>query len=201
MNSLDEKENPFLTPRQAAERLMVSPVTLRHWALAGMLEFATTPGGHRRYKLETVEHFANEHGMNRVASSGTMRRILVVDDDVLLTGYISELFNKHPESIAYEVAHDGFEAGRKLLEFRPHTVLLDLMMPCINGYEVCRNIKLHSSTRETRVVVMTGYYTHENVHMAIGVGAETCLAKPLDKGKLFQALDINVHQKKELISD
>ena len=58
----------YLTPAQAAERLMVSPVTLRHWALAGKLAFTTTPGGHRRFTLEEVERFAAEFSLEGTAA-------------------------------------------------------------------------------------------------------------------------------------
>ncbi len=86
-----------------------------------------------------------------------------------------------PELVQTEVASDGFEAGQKLRVFRPHTILLDLMMPDINGFDVCRKIKENPETCGTRVVVMTGYHTPENVIQAMEAGAEVCLAKPLDK--------------------
>lgn len=186
----------YLSPNEAAARLMISPVTLRHWALAGKLDFVTTPGGHRRYAEEEVERFAAKHeqvspsprlDVIDVPDNG-MQRILIVDDDVQLTGLLVELLQGLPTPIVTDVAHDGFEAGQKMLSFRPHTILLDLMMPGLKGFDVCKRIKDSVITRDTRVVMMTGYNTPENMHKAITSGAEVCLAKPLDKEKLFKAI-------------
>lgn len=186
----------YLTPSEAASRLMISPVTLRHWALAGKLAFVSTPGGHRRYAEEEVERFAaqseklttsaNVH--SHLSSNDGEQRILIVDDDVQLTEFLVDLLSGLPNPVSTDVAHDGFAAGQKMLSFRPHTVLLDLMMPGLKGFEVCRRIKDSVITRDTRVVMMTGYNTPENVRQALAAGAETCLAKPLDKAELFKAI-------------
>ena len=186
----------FLTPNEAAARLMISPVTLRHWALAGKLAFVTTPGGHRRYTEDEIERFAKQ--VEKPVATGDLhatlflddgvQRILIVDDDLQLTDFLVELLQGLPEPVKLEVAHDGFTAGQKMLSFRPHTVLLDLMMPGLKGFEVCRRIKDSPLTSDTRVVMMTGYNTPENIRAATAVGAEACLAKPLDKAKLFKSL-------------
>lgn len=178
----------YLTPHEAATRLMVSPVTLRHWALAGKLAFATTPGGHRRFAEDEVERFAAQHQQTATAAVGGVHRILVVDDNVQLVDCIVELLQRQSESVAMEIAYDGFEAGQKLLAFQPHTVLLDLMMPGLNGFEVCRKIKESPETQGIRVVMMTGYHTPENMSQALGVGADACLPKPLDKTQLLNAI-------------
>jgi len=188
----------YLTPSQAAERLMVSPVTLRHWALAGKLAYTTTPGGHRRFALDEVERFAAEFsagtpatGESGRAAAGTeQRRILVVDDDRQLAGYLAELFSGLSESLVCEVAYDGFEAGRKMSEFSPDALLLDLMMPGLDGFQVCRAIKSDPDSRDTRVVVMTGYHTPTHVQQALDAGAEACLAKPLDRERLMVAMGL-----------
>jgi len=187
----------YMTPSEAATLLMISPVTLRHWALAGRLAFVTTPGGHRRFAEEEVKRFAAEHAhtgdvsaahINTVADDGEVHRILIVDDDVQLTGYLVELLQGLPGPVQTEVANDGFEAGQKLETFQPHTVLLDLMMPGIQGFEVCRKIKENPQTCDIRVVMMTGYHTLENMMQAMEVGAAACLAKPLDKVQLFKVI-------------
>lgn len=187
---MDKKlENPkqYLTPNEVAERLMVSPVTVRHWALDGKLPFETTPGGHRRFLLRDVEAFAS--GRDRPAKQEAMR-ILLVDDNQALVGYLAELFDILPQDIVTEQAYDGFEAGRKLAEFRPHAVVMDVMMPGLNGMEVCRSIKNAPATADVRVVMMTGYPSQENTQQALEAGAAACLAKPLDKAQLFAALEI-----------
>ena len=187
----------YMTPSEAATLLMISPVTLRHWALAGKLAFVTTPGGHRRFAEDEVKRFASQYTqvngalvtrINSASGGDGAHRILIVDDDVQLSGFLVELLQGLPDPVRTEVANDGFEAGQKLQAFRPHTVLLDLMMPGIKGFDVCRKIKENPETCDTRVVVMTGYHTLENMMQAMEAGAEACLAKPLDKIQLFKVI-------------
>ena len=100
--------------------------------------------------------------VNPVYGDGVTHRILIVDDDEQLSGFLVELLQSLPGVVQTKVANDGFEAGQKLQGFRPHTVLLDLMMPGIRGIDVCRKIKENPETCGTRVIVMTGYHTPEN---------------------------------------
>lgn len=181
----------YLTPNEAAARLMISPVTLRHWALAGKLAFATTPGGHRRFAEEEVERFAAQHQQamtEAISDDDGLQRILIVDDDVQFTEFLVELLKGLPGLGETAVANDDFEAGQKMLSFRPHIVLLGLMMPGLNGFGVCRKIKDKSATQDVRVIVMSGDITPENVQKALDAGAEVCLTKPLDKVQLFEAI-------------
>lgn len=181
----------YLTPNEAAARLMISPVTLRHWALAGKLAFVTTPGGHRRFAEEEVERFAAQHQQTMakaIPDDDGKKRILIVDDDIQLSEYLAELLRGLPVAVQTEVANDDFEVGQKILSFRPHVVLLDLMMPGLNGFGVCHKIKDNPATRDIRVIVMSSYITPENTQKAMQAGAEVCLAKPLDTAQLFNTI-------------
>lgn len=187
----DDPEEQHLTPRQVAELLRVSPVTVRHWALDGKLRFVTTPGGHRRFSYADIEKFARDNGVSLVHGKAQGLRVLVVDDNVELAAYIAELLSTQtPEEVAVEVAHDGFEAGEKLHTFKPGVVLLDLMMPGLDGFETCRRIKQNDITRDIRVIAMTGFPTGENVQRIVEMGAEYCLAKPVRAPELLTALGV-----------
>ena len=72
------------------------------------------------------------------------------------------------------------EGCRKVSASLPDIVFLDLMMPGLNGFEVCRNIKSDEDTRKTEIVALTGFFTVENEAMILDAGAEICIAKPLD---------------------
>lgn len=193
--SIDSKKPRYLNPSEAAARLMISPVTLRHWALAGRLAFVTTPGGHRRFSEQEIDRFASEAPPSlknpRDGNSkqiGESHRILIVDDDRQISGLLVEMLHGLPDSVETDIANDGFEAGQKILSFQPHTVLLDVMMPGIKGFDVCQKIKENPVTQNIRVVVMTGFSTPENMQKALDAGADICLTKPLDKTQLFKAI-------------
>lgn len=179
---------PYLTPNEAAALLMVAPATLRVWSDKGLLRAQTTPGGHRRYPRHELERFLREHGQgNAAARKG--RKILIVDDEAAFTRYLSTLLAECP-GVESAIAHDGFSAGQRVHTFHPDTILLDLMMPGLDGFQVCAQIKADPATQGIRVVAMTGYPSPENIGRILAAGAESCLAKPLDEGLLFTALGL-----------
>ena len=179
----------YMTPNEVAELLMVSPVTVRQWAQKGLLKAVTTPGGHRRFLDEDVEAFAKERG---IRFSKTSLSVLVVDDNHSFANYLADLLATLPEPIDVAIAHDGFEAGRKIHLCTPDIVLLDLKMPGLDGFGVCRQIKSDPMTQHIRVIAMTGYFTLENELKIRKAGAEVCLSKPFDKKVLFQAMGLDL---------
>ncbi|MBK8959632.1 MAG: response regulator [Proteobacteria bacterium] len=179
-------DKPYLTPNEVASLFMVSPITVRQWAQKGLLKAEVTVGGHRRFLRAEVERFARDHRLagTRADSQSGHARLLVVDDDRQLVGYIRELLSDI-DNLEVETAYDGFDAGTKMQVIRPHIVLLDLMMPGLNGFEVCQRIKADHLTRDTRVITMTGFASSENTGRSIAAGAERCLSKPLNPEALL----------------
>lgn len=189
MNAEDnEVEKPYLTPTEAAALLMVAPVTLRAWAAKGLLRAQATAGGHRRFLRRDLERFARDRGLrlsDRIPESSELR-VLVVDDDRLFADFLVEfLGNRGAQAVA---CYDGFAAGRRIESYAPDVVLLDLMMPGMDGIEVCRELKADRNTRAIRVIAMTGYPSDANLSTILAAGAEVCLSKPLDHERLLNAI-------------
>lgn len=187
-------EKKYLTPNDVGKLLMVSPITVRQWAQKGELPSLATPGGHRRFLREDLIRFAKRRGLSLALPGSDEPRILVVDDDEPFAAYLLDLFAVLDKPVVTDIAHDGFEAGRKVQTFQPHIVLLDLMMPGINGFEVCRSLKEDPSTSATRVIAMTGYSSSENRARILAAGAEQCLAKPFDRTTLLDAIGFSAHE-------
>lgn len=181
-------ESKYLTPGNVAEILSVSPVTVRQWAQKGMLKSRVTAGGHRRFAEEDVQQFARAYGHTLTEADGNEARILIVDDDKQLSGYLRELLTTLPYNIEVEVADDGFAAGSMVLQFKPNIILLDLMMPGMDGFVVCKRLKSGQITRDIRVIAMTGFPSKENVERILLAGAETCLSKPVSKDTILNAI-------------
>lgn len=173
-----------MTPAEAAARLRVSPITLRHWANKGVLRASYTAGGHRRYARKEVERLAA--GRRR----GEPQTVLIVDDDHLFAGYLQELICSVDAGVKVVYASDGFEAGRKLILCRPEVVLLDLLMPGLDGFSVCRRIKMEPDTAHIRVIALTGQPSPENVRAILSLGAVHCLGKPVDAQALLMAMGL-----------
>lgn len=195
---MDNQDEPYLTPGQVAKLLMVSPAAVRLWAEKGEIKALTTPGGHRRFLPSEVERFSKERGLTSMKKQNVKLSVLIVDDDIQFTHYLTKLLKKFPEKVDVEVANDGFSAGLKVRELEPDVVLLDLMMPGLDGFTVCQRIKSNSITSETRVIAMTGYPSAENVEKILDAGAESCLPKPVDKNELLQLLGLNSSENPEI---
>lgn len=173
----------FLTPNQVASLLMVSPITVRQWAQKGLLPARTTAGGHRRFSREVIEAFARERGIDM---PGDRQRLLIVDDNRELNAYLAALFSAHVQDLEIFSAFDGFEAGRQVQAQKPDVVLLDIMMPGIDGIEVCRSLKNDPDTADIRVVAMTGYHTPEREKKILAAGARVLLKKPFSSEEVLR---------------
>lgn len=185
------KKKPYLTPNEVAQWMMVSPVTVRGWAQRGILKAEVTPGGHRRFRLDEVERFARQ--WNPVGNRGPLR-VLIVDDDRSVAGFLKELLEGAAAPFTVEVAYDGFEAGSKVNAFVPDIVLLDYMMPGIKGPEVCRKIKQTPGLANVRVIGMSGFLSPEYEAELLGAGVECCLTKPIDTTRLLTLIGAEVDQ-------
>ncbi len=180
-------DKDYLTPQEVAEMLMVSPVTVRQWAQKGGLKALTTPGGHRRFQRSDVLNFAANRGIK--SGLHKKRKLLIVDDDVLLAGYLHEVFSNAQEDFEVKVVHDGFSAGSLIQAFLPDVILLDIMMPGINGIQVCGFLKQNADTANTHVIAMTGLDEPDIRQKMLDAGAEMCLHKPLQVDELIAAVD------------
>jgi CheY-like chemotaxis protein len=134
---------------------------------------------HRRVSYEALT--------SPLAGPALRRKVLIVDDDPAILSMLSTFFGKMEE---YEVANaaDGFEAGIQIAWGCPQMVILDLMMPHIDGFKVCREIRSNLHTSQIIVVALTGYATPENVRKALECGADCCLEKPIALKDLEQKL-------------
>ena len=170
-----------LTVSQASRYCRVSPKTIINWIDAGHIKSYKTVGGHRRIKKEDLDHFLKEKGMpafEHIEEEGK-RKILVVDDDEIIVETIVQALEE--DEYGYELisASDGFEAGIQVSHFKPDLIILDIMMPDINGYEVCKKIKTNPETRDTKIVVLSAYLDQESHGKMKEYGADACFSKPL----------------------
>jgi CheY-like chemotaxis protein len=117
--------------------------------------------------------------------------VLIVDDDTQLGLYVAEVIKSRDPGMQIEIARDGFEAGAKVESFRPHALLLDLMMPGMDGFEVCRRLRERPTLNHVRIVAMTGFPSQENVERIMSAGADACLPKPLDPERLLTELGLD----------
>ena len=114
-------------------------------------------------------------------------KVLIADDESSMVEILSSRF----EMNGYEViaAHDGKEALEKTKSEKPNIVLMDVMMPKINGYEVCKLIKSDNDLKETFVILFTVKSGEKDKEMGMAVGADDYVIKPFDSVHLMEKID------------
>ena len=171
----------ILTVFQASKYCNVSPKTIINWIEAGHIEAYKTVGGHRRIKMSNMEDFMRKQGIpvpeEEIISD--RKRILIVDDDPIIVETIVQALEE--EEYDYEIisASDGFEAGLQVNHFKPNLLILDIMMPDIKGYDVCKTIKESEETKDTKIIVLSAYLDDEKFKKMKEYGADLCFSKPL----------------------
>ena len=110
-------------------------------------------------------------------------KILVVDDE----NYILHILDFSLGAEGYEVitAEDGEEAVRKAKEHKPDLVVLDVMMPKMSGFEVCRKLKGESATAEIPVMMVTALNELGDIERGVEAGTDEFLSKPVNKLELL----------------
>jgi len=121
---------------------------------------------------------------------GQLPSILVVDDNHDNTDIIQHYLEVRGYPIT--VAHDGDEALALFETVRPNLVLLDVMMPGRDGWEVCRLMKQHRELgRSVRIIMVTALDEWDDKRQAIQTGADDYVEKPFDLARLAQAVERN----------
>ena len=171
----------IFTVSQASKYCKVAPKTIINWIEAGHINAYKTVGGHRRIKKEDLDRFLEKHQMPAFEqpSEDTRKKILVVDDDKIIVETIVQSLEE--DEYGYELisAADGFEAGIQVSHFKPDLIILDIMMPDINGYEVCKKVKSNPETKNSKIIVLSAYLDDENYRQMKECGADACFSKPL----------------------
>ncbi len=183
-----ESKQSFSTS-EVARFCHVTADTIRKWAEAGRIRVFKTPGGHRRIRRDDLMRFLRENSIpihEDLDNSGV--RLLVVDDEKAVISVIRRFLERSSTPFQIEVAMDGFEAGRQVATFRPDVIFLDLRLPGIDGFEVCRRIKTNPESSSSHVLAMTGYYEGEVAQRVIELGADMLLQKPFTPDDLRRAL-------------
>lgn len=110
-------------------------------------------------------------------------RVLIADDDPqgveLLEAYLSD------SGYELQTAIDGEETLRKVREWQPDLVLLDIMMPRISGFQVCKALRANPQTRGIAVLMITALDQPSDVERAVEAGTEEFLTKPINKTELL----------------
>jgi two-component system alkaline phosphatase synthesis response regulator PhoP len=115
------------------------------------------------------------------------KTILIADDNLtnveLIEAYLSEM------DCRIAVATDGRQTVEKVAECQPDLILLDIMMPKLSGFEVCRIIKQDPDTRHIMILMVTALRELGDVERAVAAGCDDFLSKPINKLELLKRVE------------
>jgi excisionase family DNA binding protein len=172
-------ETDWLTLGQAARYLGVAQSTIRKWSDSGRVRAFKTPGRHRRYRRDDLDAFLQRSAPE--SHAGPI--VLIVDDDERLREYVR--VNLEMEGYTVHEAGSGEEGMKVLDELRPDLVLLDVMMPKVDGWEMLRLMHERHGVGSFPVVMFSGKVDDAAADEAAERGAQGFIGKPFDPQELI----------------
>lgn len=178
-----------LSTTRVAALLGVSSQTVANWIDQGQLRAGRTPGGHRRVTRADLLSFLTERGLPVPDELAEHRpTVLVVEDDPQVGPWLVLRLSMVRPDLRVLLAQDGFQAGELVARERPDAVLLDIFLPGLDGFEVCRRLQADPATRDITVIAMSAHRTPEVRETILAAGAVAFLNKPIDFGRLQSLL-------------
>jgi excisionase family DNA binding protein len=173
------------TTGEAAKVCKVSQQTIIRCFDNGSLKGFRVPGSRfRRIPRDLLFQFMQENGIPTDALESGKRRVLIVDDDEELVELLVDVFERD-KRFDIRTANNGFDAGMTVKEFRPDLVVLDVMLPDINGKEVCQKIRSDKSLEKVRVICISGMVEQDKIADLKVAGANEFLQKPFTVDSLL----------------
>jgi len=182
------------TTGEAAKICKVSQQTIIRCFDSGQLKGFRVPGSRfRRIPRDQLYAFMRDNGIPTDALDSGKRKILVVDDDEALVELIVDALNADGR-FDVRMVNNGFGAGMMIKEFRPDLVVLDVMLPDINGKEVCNLVRSDATMDDVRIICISGMVEQEKIQELRDAGADEFMKKPFDVDQLVarvcQLLDV-----------
>ncbi len=177
----------ILTTGQAAQLCSVDRRTVLRWVQTGLLPGYRTAGDRTRIRYEDLVAFMRAHEMPLDDEPATPRVGIVDDQPAVIRSLRRNILRAFPD-VLIESAGDGFAAGILATTFRPHLLFLDVVMPGMDGVEVCQRIRADESLQGTSVVVVSGHLEPGLERRLLKAGADRFIVKPFAMADVLRAV-------------
>ncbi len=182
------------TTGEAAKICKVSQQTIIRCFDTGQLKGFRVPGSRfRRIPREQLFIFMRENNIPTDALESPLRKVLLVDDDVDIVTLIQDMLERDGR-FEVRAVNNGFDAGMMVKEYHPELIVLDVMLPDINGKEVCQRVRNDKTMDNVRIICISGMVEENRINDLLASGANDFLRKPFDvdvlQKKICHMLDI-----------
>ena len=176
------------TTGEAAKICKVSQQTIIRCFDSGQLKGFRVPGSRfRRIPRDALYSFMRDNGIPTDALESGKRKVLIVDDDEELVELIADVLDRDGR-FEVRIANNGFDAGMVVKEYRPDLIVLDVMLPDINGKEVCQRVRCDKAMDDVRIICISGMVEEDKVAELRAAGADDFLHKPFEVDKLIERM-------------
>jgi excisionase family DNA binding protein len=178
----------LFTTGEAAEICRVSQQTIIRCFDAGRLEGFRVPGSRfRRIPRQSLVKFMKDNKIPLDAIESGKRKVLIVDDDAEIVELLTDVLDKDGR-FELKTASSGYEAGMATERFQPELILLDYMLPDVNGNIVCQTIKKNPQFENIKIIIISGVVKQDEIEQLLKSGAEDFIRKPFDINELINKI-------------
>ncbi len=187
-DSPDWAGKQVFTTGEAAEVCKVSQQTIIRCFDSGRLQGFRVPGSRfRRIPRAELLRFMKANEIPADSLESSRKRVLIVDDDDQIIELFVDVLGRD-ERFEVRTASTGYDAGLLTEQLRPHLILLDYMLPDINGNLVCERIKSNPELRDTKIIIMSGVVNQAEIDALKGSGADEFMKKPFNIEQLIERM-------------
>jgi excisionase family DNA binding protein len=186
INQLRDKQ--VFTTGEAAEICQVSQQTIIRCFDAGRLHGFRVPGSRfRRIPREDLIRFMRDNSIPVDRLESGKRRVLVVDDDDAIVELFSDVLERDGR-FEVRTASTGYDAGLVTHQFKPELMILDYMLPDINGNVVCRAVRDDREVSDMKIIIVSGVVNQDEVDDLLAAGADEFVKKPFNIERLVERM-------------
>jgi excisionase family DNA binding protein len=176
------------TTGEAAKICKVSQQTIIRCFDNGQLKGFRVPGSKfRRIPRESLYKFMKDNGIPTDALESGKRKVLLVDDEPDIVEMIHKALDQDGR-FEVRTAGNGFDAGMMVKEYRPDLIVLDVMLPDINGKEVCHRVRADTALEDVRIICISGMVEDDKIQELRLAGADDFVRKPFDVDELIDRM-------------
>ncbi len=178
----------LFTTGEAAQVCNVSQQTIIRCFDAGRLQGFRIPGSRfRRIPRESLVKFMKDNRIPLDNLDSGKKKVLLVDDDPEILELMVDVLIRDGR-FDVKTASSGYDAGIMTQQFKPDLIILDYMLPDVNGNLVCQTIKRNPDFASTRIIIVSGVVNRDEIEDLLTAGAEDFIQKPFNIASLVDKI-------------
>lgn len=183
-----DKMKELYTTGEAADICNVSQQTIIRCFDSGKLTGFRIPGSRfRRIPRDSLVKFMKDHDMPLKNLESGKKKVLIVDDDQEIVELMVDVLGRDGR-FDIRTASSGYDAGIMTQQFRPDLIILDYMLPDVNGNVVCQTIRKNDEFANTKIMIVSGVVNPDEIDNLLKAGAQDFVKKPFNISQIVEKI-------------